>query len=400
MKDWFKPDEDPKQVLRLRRFLMGVSYYGIWLAIIGLMTLQGSMHLTAPFLSVALTGAVISNLVFFTLVRSGMNLQLRDPSMTFSQLVVGLSWAMVLLVMTYEVRDLLLLAYISPVFFGMFKLDQKGFIHLGIFAWVGYLAVTGLDYWMQPGQVDTAYQLLRLFVVAAMLFWTGYFSLHVARLKGRLRQQTRELEVMVAEVTELAERDDLTKAYNRRFIMDSLEMEKTRANRSGIPFSISILDLDNFKLINDRFGHLAGDRVLTAFAERARAELRGLDVMGRAENGAWFGRYGGEEFIILFPNTSLLGARNCVERIRHVTANTAFEEVLRVTVSGGVTEYRIGEDVEETLRRADQAMYDAKNGGRNQIECAGELGSTHVPSDFGSQVVVGLFGKGKAAPVK
>ena len=67
---------------------------------------------------------------------------------------------------------------------------------------------------------------------------------------------------------------------------------------------------------------------------------------------------------------------------------------------GGVTEYRIGEDVEETLRRADQAMYDAKNGGRNQIECAGELGSTHVPSDFGSQVVVGLFGKGKAVPAK
>jgi len=400
MKHWFTPDENPKQVLRLRRFLMGLSYYGIWLAIIGVMTIQGSMQVSPGFLSIAITGAVISNLVFFALLRSGMNLQLEDPSMTFSQLVVGLGWAMLLLVMTYEVRDLLLLAYISPIFFGMFKLDQKGFIKLGIFAWVGYLAVTGLDYTMHPAQVDTAYQLLRLFVVAAMLFSTGYFSLHVAQLKGRLRQQTRELEVMVAEVTELAERDDLTKAYNRRFIMDSLEIEKTRANRSGVPFSVCILDLDNFKLINDRFGHLAGDRVLTAFAERARCELRGLDVMGRAEKGAWFGRYGGEEFIILFPNTSLLGARNCAERIRHITANTAFEEVLRVTVSGGVTEYRLGEDVEETLRRSDQAMYDAKNSGRNQIECAGELGSTHVPSDFGSQVVVGLFGKGKTVPAK
>lgn len=398
MKDWFQPENDPKQVLRLRRFLMGVTYYGIWLAIIGLINLQGSVHLSTPVLFFALTGAVISNLVFFTLLRTGMNLRLRDPSMTFSQLVVGLSWAMVVLTITYEVRDLLLLAYISPIFFGMFKLNQKGFILLGIFAWVGYLVVTGLDYWMHPGEVDSAYQMMRLFVVAVMLLWTGYFSLHVARLKGKLRKQTRELEVMVAEVTKLAERDDLTKAYNRRFIMDSLEVEKARANRSGIPFSICILDLDHFKLINDRFGHLAGDRVLTAFAERARSELRSLDVMGRAEKGAWFGRYGGEEFIVLFPNTSLLGARNCVERIRHITANTAFEEVLHVTVSGGVTEYRLGEDVEETLRRADQAMYDAKNGGRNQIECAGELGSTHVPSDFGSQVVVGLFGKGKSAP--
>jgi diguanylate cyclase (GGDEF)-like protein len=160
-----------------------------------------------------------------------------------------------------------------------------------------------------------------------------------------------------------------------------------------MPFSVCILDLDHFKRINDRFGHIAGDGVLTSFADKARSELRGLDLMGRNNSGAWFGRYGGEEFIIVLPNTSLLGARNCAERIRHITSDTSFDDVLRITVSVGVTEYRIGEDVEDTLRRADQALYNAKNGGRNQIVCAGDMGNTHVPSDFGSQIVIGLFGK-------
>jgi diguanylate cyclase (GGDEF)-like protein len=390
---WLIPDEDPRQALRLRRFFMGTSYYVIWLGIVGLMMYQGILHVPIPLLTAEISGAVISNLVFYALLRSGVNQQLRDPSMTFAQLVVGLSWGMVLLSSAYVVRDLILIAYISPVFFGMFKLDQKGFTQLGLIAMGGYILVTALDFLVYPEMVDPTLQILRLVVVGLMLSWTSYFCLHVVRLKERLRKQARDLERMVVEVTELAERDELTKAYNRRFIMDSLMVEKSRSDRTGMPFSVCILDLDHFKRINDRFGHIAGDGVLTSFADKARSELRGLDLMGRKNSGAWFGRYGGEEFIIVLPNTSLLGARNCAERIRHITSDTSFDDVLRITVSGGVTEYRIGEDVEDTLRRADQALYNAKNGGRNQIVCAGDMGNTHVPSDFGSQVVIGLFGK-------
>ena len=395
MKSWFIPDGDPKQSLRLRRFFMGTSFYGIWLSIIGLMLYQDVLSISAPLLLLEVCGAIISNLVFYTLLRSGMNLQLADPSMTFAQLTVGIGWGMVLLISAHEVRDLMLIAYISPVLFGMFKLDQKGFTRLAIVAMTGFLLVTCLDFLLRPESFDPTLSLLRVVVVTLMVCWSSYFGLHVSRLKGLLRKQSRDLKKMVAEVTVLAERDDLTKAYNRRFIMDSLASEKSRSDRTGLPFSVCILDLDHFKLINDRFGHLAGDRVLTAFAERARSEIRNLDLMGRKDSGTWFGRYGGEEFIVLLPNTSLLGARNCAERIRHVTANTAFEDVLHVTVSGGVTQYRIGEDVEDTLRRADQALYNAKHGGRNRVDCAGDLGSTHVPSDFGSQVIVGFFGKSK-----
>lgn len=389
----FFTDENPNQALRLRRFMLGQSYYAIWMVVVAVMNFRGILDISTPMFVAMMMGAVISNLVFYTLMRSGANLRFRDPSMTLAQLLVGITWGMALLSIAHEVRDLMLIAYISPVIFGMFRLDQKGFTRLGLYALGGFLLVSGVDWTFYPEQVDATREILRLTVVASMLSWLSYFGLHVAKLKWRLRRQARELERMVTEATELAERDDLTKAYNRRFIMDSLAREKIRADRTEIPFSVCIFDLDNFKLINDRFGHLTGDRVLRAFSERARGELRGLDVMGRNGEGTRFGRYGGEEFIVLLPSTSLLGARNCAERVRHITSNVAFEDLLHVTVSVGVTEYRLGEEVEDTLRRADQALYNAKSAGRNCVEVAGELGSTHLPSDFGQQVVVGLFGK-------
>jgi len=388
------PQQDAQQRLRIKRYLLGLGLYGLWLGIVLLMQSMGMLEIRAAWLYLAFAGVACSNLVFFILLRSGLSTRFSDPSMTFAQLVTGLSWCMLLLASTSQGRDLVLMTYVMPMIFGMFQLKASGFFRLAAFAIIGYLAIIALDLSLFPWRFNAGHEALRLAVICSMFFWTAFFGLHVSRLKVTLRNRTRELQRMVDEVTVLAERDDLTKAYNRRFIMDSLDKEKVRSDRSGIPFSVCIFDLDNFKLINDRFGHLAGDRVLRAFAERARSELRALDVLQRPGNHTWLGRYGGEEFIVLLPGTSLLGARNCAERIRHVTADRAFEDVLHLTVSAGVTEYARGESVEDTLRRADQALYDAKQGGRNRVVYAGDLGSTtHVPSDFGSDVVVGLFSK-------
>jgi diguanylate cyclase (GGDEF)-like protein len=389
------PRDDTQQRLRIKRYLLGIGFYAIWLLIVLMMQTMGLMELPRPWMYAAFAGVAVSNLIFFVLLRTGASKRFEDPSMTFAQLVTGLSWCMVLLASTSQGRDLILMTYVMPMIFGMFQLSARGFFRLAAFAIIGYLGILWLDLYMFPHRFNPWHEALRLTVICSMFFWTAFFGLHVSRLKAQLRNRTRELQRMVDEVTVLAERDDLTKVYNRRFIMESLAREKARADRTGIPFSLCIFDLDNFKLINDRFGHLAGDRVLTAFAERARSELRSLDVIQRPDCNTWFGRYGGEEFIVLLPNTSLLGARNCAERIRHITADRAFEDVLRITVSAGVTEYRQGESAEETLRRADQALYDAKQGGRNQVVYAGDLGTTHVPSDFGHDVVVGLFNKSR-----
>jgi diguanylate cyclase (GGDEF)-like protein len=179
--------------------------------------------------------------------------------------------------------------------------------------------------------------------------------------------------------------------------MEALTHERARAERNNEPFSLCILDLDRFKTINDRYGHLAGDRVLMAFSERIRGTLRGMDLVDTLDRSRSFGRYGGEEFIVLLPGTPLAGALRCAERMRKVTEEEAFDEVFRVTVSAGVAEYRRGESIENTLRRADAALYEAKGRGRNLVVAedhgAKEVYEMAVGDTTMTNIVVGPFGR-------
>jgi two-component system cell cycle response regulator len=133
--------------------------------------------------------------------------------------------------------------------------------------------------------------------------------------------------------------------------------------RSGEQVSVALIDLDHFKRINDSWGHHAGDRVLRGFSERLVGELRAVDVSGR---------YGGEEFLVVFMNAGVSRAMEATERCRAAMARepfvlTASGETLSVTLSAGVAEARLGDDVEDLLARADAALYEAKSSGRNQV---------------------------------
>jgi diguanylate cyclase (GGDEF)-like protein len=168
-------------------------------------------------------------------------------------------------------------------------------------------------------------------------------------------------------VTRSAERDHLTKSFNRQYIMEALLREKARADRSGRSFSVCIFDLDRFKALNDQHGHLVGDRVLTVFATRARRALRSMDAINPTRFRRSLGRMGGEEFIAVLPGTDLEGAACCAERVREAVGLHLVDEQFRMTVSAGVAEYRHGETIPELLTRADQALYEAKRGGRNRV---------------------------------
>ena len=173
----------------------------------------------------------------------------------------------------------------------------------------------------------------------------------------------------LATINELAIRDELTGAHNRRFVLDLVDKEKERADRSGSEFCLCLFDLDHFKRINDSYGHGAGDAVLRAFATAARAQVRACDA---------FGRYGGEEFLLLLPETPSTDAMALAERIRAVVEGlrcTVGEGegavTIGATVSVGVAEYRLGEPVAQTIVRADEALYLAKSAGRNRVLCHG-----------------------------
>lgn len=174
-----------------------------------------------------------------------------------------------------------------------------------------------------------------------------------------LRAANVMAETAAADARILAETDQLTGIANRRRVSQALELEIDRAERTGQPLAIALFDLDHFKQVNDRFGHAVGDCVLKRVAADASRELRHDDILGR---------FGGEEFVILFPAAGSDVALKVAERVRQRIESSSSEP--SVTISIGVAELTLGETDESLLRRADVALYLAKNSGRNTLRLA------------------------------
>lgn len=183
----------------------------------------------------------------------------------------------------------------------------------------------------------------------------------LARISDRYQNSLREMSEALREA---ALHDTLTGLGNRRFLMERLKDETERASRKGLPYAVGILDVDHFKLINDRFGHEAGDQALCLIASTIRDALREYDQCGR---------WGGEEFLILLPDTSLAFAFQVAERVRLAIRNAAFgflEGSAGITASIGITAYQPGEPYSVTINRADGALLKAKEIGRDRVEAA------------------------------
>jgi len=181
------------------------------------------------------------------------------------------------------------------------------------------------------------------------------------KAKRTLEIKEIELKAVLAQSHEITNTDVLTFLPNRRKIIVDLQEEVIRSTRYGTPLSISLVDIDHFKKVNDTYGHTTGDEVLRTIAARLREQIRHPDTLGR---------YGGEEFLIVLPNSESNAAaeqasRLC-QRIRALQVESN-DRVISVTISIGLAQYMIGqENWEQFLHRADTAMYQAKSNGRDQ----------------------------------
>jgi diguanylate cyclase (GGDEF)-like protein len=179
-----------------------------------------------------------------------------------------------------------------------------------------------------------------------------------------LKKKNVELNAVIAQADEVSHTDALTFLHNRRQILNLLQNEVTRADRYGTPLSVSMIDIDHFKNINDTFGHTEGDKVLVHLAKLFRQAIRDTDAVGR---------YGGEEFLVLLPNTNLIKAADQAARLckRVREDEIPVQEVVHLTISIGIAQYKVGEENwQNLLTRADTAMYKAKHAGRDRWETA------------------------------
>jgi len=188
-------------------------------------------------------------------------------------------------------------------------------------------------------------------IAPIMSWWTFDLVLKVERAHDQLRAQSNI--------------DHLTGIFNRRYFMDRLREEIDRAQRYGTPFAVAFIDVDNFKRINDEHGHLTGDEILQQLTQICAKQVREIDTLARI---------GGEEFSLLLPQTAPAEAEHLVERLRASVAATRAkvgDGWLDITVSIGLTSSsREALDVNGILRRADEALYEAKRRGRNRVHTA------------------------------
>ena len=212
--------------------------------------------------------------------------------------------------------------------------------------------------------VDYSYETAISKGASDFIFKPVRFEELLLRIKRVLRERrlAKDRAQMLIKLKQLAITDGLTKLYNSRYFYNQLEMEIDRMNRYNHPLALLLLDIDNFKMYNDTYGHLDGDKVLIRLGETIRNCLRTMDTAYR---------YGGEEFTVLLPETSVEEAITVAQRIQ---SRLAAEEFVTsggikntITLSVGITEYSPKEDLTSFISRADKAMYLSKDRGKNTI---------------------------------
>ena len=328
---------------------------------LGLIDLTESNWLTAFNLS--------GCFVFFGLARSGISQRLSsDPFLTLPQIlfaICSITWSYAI---TGPARGAVIAIMVLTVVFGMFGLQPRVAPRLALVAFAGLASVMVWRALTLPERYSPAVEAMHMLFAAIVMGASAVVVARIGKLRARLAAQKQELAQALALNRELATRDALTGLLNRRAMVELLGREHPRIERGQGPLAVALLDIDLFKRINDNLGHGVGDDVLRRFAAILKAQLRAADALAR---------WGGEEFLLLMPGTHLDDARLVLDRLRRaVHASDEFAAIaadLKVTFSAGLVEVGEGESQDAALERADRALYQAKERGRNRIEVGEEL---------------------------
>lgn len=297
--------------------------------------------------------------VFYLLVRTHRLLGLAPTTLAVVQGIFGITCNMGAYSMAGPLRGATLMGLMVVVVFCTFALRPRQTLAL---AFGGLLGMGATMWWHQahdPLHYPPAVESVTFAIMAACSLAVTFLTGEMTKLRRRLTRQREELGAALDTIRTLATVDELTSLANRRHMNEVLANEERRHPAAGT-ICIALLDIDHFKQINDRHGHAAGDAVLRSFAATLRAAVRDGDVVAR---------WGGEEFLMMLPNTGAEQAAALLERIRLDVAALAVPGLdgLRVAFSGGLCVRGAGESFADTINRADKALYRAKSAGRDRV---------------------------------
>jgi diguanylate cyclase (GGDEF)-like protein len=354
---------DRNQRVRVKQSLVASLVYLGLSAITGLGAWLGVIQM-AP--AVVLIASVLSvSVLFYAVIRTGRNLRFTaDPALTLVQGVVCVFASASAYVVSGPMRGAMLMTLLIGQFFGVFALTPLQARRMAVFGVLTMGLTMGACAYIDPQRFAPREELLNFLLVGLMLPTIGWLAGQLSALRNKLRLQKSQLEGALAQNRLLATQDELTGLSNRRHMTALMVTERGRQQRNRNPISMVLMDIDHFKRINDACGHQAGDQVLQIFADVITHGLRAGDSLAR---------WGGEEFLLMLPNTAADDALVCVERMRGQLAARSFEHIspkLAVTFSAGIGVCNPEDKLDAIIERADRAMYRAKTAGRNRTVVA------------------------------
>ncbi|RZI54644.1 MAG: GGDEF domain-containing protein [Pseudomonas sp.] len=351
---------DLRQRTRASQALLVLTVYVVFAGVQHLEVLLGLIDGSQSWALTAwnLTGGI----GLYACIRSGLNLKLK----TGRSLAIPQSlWAMTGIVWSYAItgpaRGAVILILILVVVYGMFELSTAKARTVAV---VAFLMLSTAMVWKaltDPTRYDPRVEGIHMLFSGIVLAAASVLAVRIGKLRSRLERQRTELADALERIRALATRDDLTGLANRRAAIDRMRDELAVRGRPEPVMSLALMDIDHFKLINDKHGHAVGDAVLRRFGESAQAEVRLGDMLAR---------WGGEEFLLVMPVTAAAEAMKTMQRVHQALRRQAFDDVaanLVVTFSAGVSECAGINDMEAAIARADAAMYEAKRAGRNRV---------------------------------
>ena len=355
------PDVLARRVRQRRQMYIGqAASYSLGASVLLLYAYGGAVSMAVP--SLFWLGGLLIIGTFTVLSEAGFGDRFQDHYLTVFQISAHMALQLVFLLAVPTVGVAFLAVLFLIFAFGTLRMTSSqamvtwglatcglGLVFLGSDLPIGLPVKTRLE--------RTASMLCFVLVIGQCAF-LGLFG---ATLRKILYRRSIELKAAYQRIEELAELDELTGSYNRRCIMRLLDAEIEKSRQADAPCAIALIDLDWFKRINDAYGHPVGDEVLRTFAITVFANIRPDDR---------FGRYGGEEFLLLLPSTASGAASRMLDRLRSIVAEldwSAFSPGMSVTISAGVVTLRDVDTADTFLARADSALYSAKAQGRNRI---------------------------------
>ena len=301
---------------------------------------------------------------FYVIVRMGLNLRSSEPTLAFPQALV----AQTIIAYTYAIagplRGATLVMLALVMVFGMFNMRTASLRVACAYTVLLMGAVMAALSASDPLGHRADLEAIHFGVVVTVMTAIALISVQLMTMRSQLKDQKLALQQAMRHIENLATHDELTGLANRRHMMALLNEHALRRARGGPDFYVAVLDLDHFKQVNDSYGHGTGDQALRAFAQQARQTLRTTDIIGR---------WGGEEFVLLLPETPPGEPTVGIERLRSelaVMAVCSKEPELHIGFSAGFTRYVDGETIDATIERADHALYAAKAAGRNRTVLA------------------------------